>query len=118
MGYNAKAASCLLVLTLGFPLAAQYPGRYPPGGGYPYPGGYPTGPRIPVPRRSKDKKADDKSKQPELHSLTGVLRKIDADSVTIAAPDTRTITAKFSDNMKVFQKGAESNSASLRTGDS
>ena len=70
-----------------------------------------------MPRRSKDKKVDDKSKQPQLQSLTGILRQIDDTSVTIVAQDTRTITAKRSDKMKVFKKGEESTAASLKTGD-
>ena len=42
MRYIAAAISSLLILALEFPLAAQYPGRYPPGGGYPpQGGGYP-----------------------------------------------------------------------------
>ena len=107
MRYIVTALSFLLVLTLAFPMSAQYPGRYPGGIGSPYPGGYPTGPSIPIPRRSKDKKADNRPKQPQLQSLTGVLRQIDDASVTIVAQDTRTITAKRSDTMKVFKKGEE-----------
>jgi hypothetical protein len=117
MRYILPVASFLLVLTLDLPLAAQNPGPYPPGGGYPYPGGYPTGPRIPVPRRSKDKKVDDKSKQPQLQSITGILQKIDDTSVTLVTPDTRTVTARRSDKMKVFKKGEESTAANLRNGD-
>jgi len=118
MRHLPTAASLLLILILDLPMAAQYPGRYPPGTGYPYPGGggYPTGPSIPIPRRSKDKKAEDKSNQPQLQTLTGVLRKIDDTSVTIVAQDTRIISAKRADNMKVFKKGEESNIASLTTG--
>lgn len=117
MRYILTAASFSLILILDYPMAAQYPGRYPPGTGYPYPGGYPTGPSIPMPRRSKDKKAEEKSNQPQLQTLTGVLRKIDDTSVTIVAQDTRIITAKLSDNMKVLKKGEESGIASLKTGD-
>src|SRR5215207_9472534 len=109
MHYTVTAASFLLILTLAFPLPAQYPG----GNGSPYPGRYPTGPGIPIPRRSKDKKADNKSQQPQLQSLTGVLRQIDNASVTIVAQDTRTITAKRSDTMKVFKNGEEISSGSL-----
>jgi hypothetical protein len=105
MRYLATAAASLLVLMLALPLAAQYPGRYP------------SGSPVPVPRRSKDKKTEDKSKQQELQSLTGILRKIDATSVTIVAPDTRTITAKFSDGVKIFKKGEESSASSLHSGD-
>jgi hypothetical protein len=118
MRYLASVASFLLITALDLPLAAQYSGGRYPGGGYPYPGGgYPTGPSIPIPRRSKDKKADEKSKQPQLQSLTGVLRKIDDTSVTIAAKDTRIITAKRGENMKVFKKGEESAAAKLNPGD-
>ena len=60
MHYTVIAASFLLILTLAFPVAAQYPGRYPGGISSPYPGSNPTGPSIPIPRRSKDKKADDR----------------------------------------------------------
>ena len=114
MRYTVIAASFLLILTLALPLAAQYPGRYPRRHGSPYPGGYPTGPSIPIPRESKDKKADDRPKQPQLQSLTGVLRQIDDASVTIVAQDTRTITAKRADTMKVFKKGEESQSREPR----
>ena len=121
MRYIVPAASFLLITALDFPLPAQYPGGSPggyPGGGYPYPGGgYPTGPGIPMPRRSKDKKTEEKSKQPQLQSLTGVLRRIDDSSVTIVAKDTRTITAKRSDDMKVFKKGRKASIASLTPGD-
>src|SRR6476646_8662011 len=118
MRYLASVASFLLITAFDFPLAAQYPGGRYPGGGYPYPGGYPSGPSIPIPRRSKDKKtSDDKSKQPQLQSLAGVLRKIDDTSVTIAAKDTRIITAKRTEGMKVFQKGEESTAAKLNPGD-
>jgi hypothetical protein len=118
MRKTVTAASVLLAVMLEFPLIAQYPrgGGYPPGTGYPYPGRYPTGTGIPMPRRSKDKKTTEKSKQPPLHSLTGVLRQIDDASVTIVAPDTRTITAKRSDTMKVFKKGEEISAASLTNG--
>ena len=117
MHYTVTAASFLLILMLAFPLPAQYPGRYPGGIGSPYPGRYPTGPGIPIPRRSKDKKADNKSQQPQLQSLTGVLRQMDDASVTIVAQDTRTITAKRSDTMKVFKKGEEISPGSLAKGD-
>ena len=121
MRYIVSAASFLLITALDFPLPAQYPGGSRggyPGGGYPYPGGgYPTGPGIPIPRRSKDKKTEEKSKQPQLQSLTGVLRRIDDSSVTIVAKDTRTITAKRSDDMKVLRKGETRPIASLTPGD-
>ena len=70
-----------------------------------------------MPRRSKDKKTEEKSKQPQLQSLTGVLRRIDDSSVTIVAKDTRTITAKRSDDMKVLRKGETRPIASLTPGD-
>jgi len=117
MRYLASVALFLLITAFDLPLPAQYPGGRYPGGGYPYPGGYPTGPSIPIPRRSKDKKAEEKSKQPQLQSLTGVLRKIDDTSVTIAAKDTRIITAKRAENMKIFKKGEESAAAKLNPGD-
>src|SRR5688572_30741943 len=88
MRYIATAAASLLVLMLAFPVAAQ-----------------------------NRKKTADTSKQPELQSLTGILRKIDATSVSIVAPDTRTITAKLSDNLKVFKKGEESSASGLKSGD-
>ena len=86
MRLNVTSTSFLLVMTLQMPLAAQYPGRYPPGPGYPYPGGYPNESRIPVPGRSKNKKADEKAKQPQLQALTGVLQQIDAPQVLYDHP--------------------------------
>ena len=52
-----------------------------------------------------------------MQSLTGVLRQIDDASVTIVAQDTRTITAKRAETMKVFKKGEEVSPGSLAKGD-
>lgn len=118
MRYLVAAAPLLLCLTLGTPATAQYPGSYPPGSRSPYPGGYPTGSGIPFPRRSKDKaKEKQQSNQPQLQSLTGVLREIDESSLTIVAADTRTITAKRSGTTKFTRKGEPATAASLTPGD-
>jgi hypothetical protein len=119
MRLTVRAATFVLMLTLDFPVVAQFPEQYQTGGGSPYPGGSPSGTGIPgisLPRRSKDKKADEKAKQPPLLSLTGVLQQIDDASITIVAKDTRTITAKRSDLTKVFKKGVETNATSLTRG--
>ncbi len=118
-------ASVVVVALSDTPLTAQYPGGYPPGGSPPggYPGQYPgrnpqTGPGIPWPGRKKTSKKDPKGQEEQnLHTLTGVLRRIDANQIVITAQDTRTINCKRSDKTTFMSKGVELNPADLKPGD-
>ncbi len=106
-------APLLLVLTLEFPLAAQYPG-----GGYPYPGGQsPTGSGIPIPRRSKSKTSDAKTPTEPMKAMSGVVKQINDTSISIMAQDTRTITAKISGKTAYLNNGAAATAANFSVGD-
>ncbi|MFB3828200.1 MAG: hypothetical protein ACE15B_15635 [Bryobacteraceae bacterium] len=95
-------------------LCAQYPGRYPPGQ---YPGQIPF-PRLPVPGRGQKNPGGGKPSAKEvLQQFTGKIGKIEKDSLTIEAPDTRTITFKCSKTTKYLQDGKEIQRAVLQAGD-
>ncbi|MFN0169533.1 MAG: hypothetical protein ACKV22_24185 [Bryobacteraceae bacterium] len=104
----------MAALTLEFPLAAQYPGGYPPG----YPGGgrLPGGGLPPLPGRSK-KSSKQQKPQENLRSLTGILRELGDERVVIEAKDTRIINCKRTPDTKFFATGAEVKSSALKPGD-
>jgi hypothetical protein len=119
----------VLLLAADTALLGQYPpGGYPPGGyppgGYP-PGGYPPGGRmpgggLPFPRRGKQKKDSKQSQtqnQENLHSLTGVLRKLDDKFVILEAQDTRILNVKRSEQTKFFKDGEDLKPDTLKPGD-
>ncbi|HEX5229591.1 MAG TPA: hypothetical protein VFW44_17890 [Bryobacteraceae bacterium] len=90
----------LLVLAA-FTLSAQIgqppPGTYPPGV-YPpgqYPGRNPSGPGIP----GRSKRGANKDEQAPVHTedVSGVVRKVDANSFELECEDTRFLTIQFSD---------------------
>jgi hypothetical protein len=123
------------LLLADLPLTAQYPGGYPPGGGYPgqyppggYPGQYPpgtypgggypqTGPGIPFPRRNKNKKKTEAEQEANLKQITGMLRKLDDKSIVVTADDSRNINFKRSDTTKFLKKGDAIKPAVLVPGD-
>lgn len=80
-------------------LAAQFgqiPGTYPPGqypGGH-YPGGSPGGSGVP----GRGSKRTTREEKPAGHTevVSGVVRKVDADSFELEAEDTRFLTIQFS----------------------
>src|SRR5690349_13628102 len=109
------AAFSAFFLISDLPVSGQYPGGgYPPGT---YPGRYPSGPRLPIPRRSKQKKEDKTTSQQQLQELKGVLRQIDDKGLTITSSDSRTITAKRSNATKFYSKGEEAAASVLKPGD-
>ncbi|MBV9769229.1 MAG: hypothetical protein JOZ32_06640 [Bryobacterales bacterium] len=94
-----KPALLLVIAT--FTLAAQFgqnpPGTYPPGqypGRYP-PGGSPGGTGIPG-RSSRRSTREDRQPAAQSQSVSGVVRKLDADSFELEAEDTRFLTIQFS----------------------
>jgi hypothetical protein len=96
----------LTLLFAGGLLCAQYPGQYPPGQ-YPpgrYPGDQTPFPRLPIPGRGKKSPGDKKPSSKEvLQQFTGKIQKIEKDSFTIEAPDTRVVTFKCSKNTKYLR---------------
>ena len=104
-------------------LCAQYPGQYPPGqyppGQYPpgqYPGGQAPFPRLPIPGRGKSPGDKKPSAKEVLQQFTGKIDKIEKDSLTIQAPDTRLITFKCSKITKYLQDDKEIQRAVLKPG--
>jgi len=103
-----KPALLLVIAT--FTLAAQFgqnpPGTYPPGR-YP-PGGSPGGTGIPG-RSSRRSTREDRQPAAQAQSVSGVVRKLDADSFELEAEDTRFLTIQFSTDVPKL--------ADLRVGD-
>lgn len=94
------------------PLPAQYPGGgYPPGQ---YPG--PSVPGIPIPRRSKQKKAPAAAAQPTVN-VSGVLRSLDAKQLVLEAQDTRILTLKRTETTKFYRNSVEAKPAEFKPGD-
>lgn len=112
---------CLLAAGL---LSAQYPGQYPPGqyppGQYPpgqYPGGQSPFPRIPFPGRGKKPAEDKKASAKEvLEQFSGKINKVEKDSFSIEASDTRLITFRSTKTTKYFQEGEEAQREVLKPG--
>jgi hypothetical protein len=97
---------------------AQFPGTGYPGSGYPGQG--PSIPGIGFPRRGGKKKPAEKKEDtnaPHLEKLSGLLRKIDESSITLTAPDTRTITARRSEKTKFFRKDEPAGADVFKPGD-
>jgi hypothetical protein len=89
MKYAFLLATAILILTIS-PLSAQF-GQYPPGGGYPGGGG------LGLPGRGS-RKTTRQEQPPSGHTevVSGVVRKVDADSFELEAEDTRFLIIEFS----------------------
>jgi len=104
-----------LMAQIGVGLPGQYPGQYPPGGGYPgggYPGGgrYPNGGQgTPAPTRGSRKNTDQKSAAAQSRTYSGVIRRLDAKSFDLELEDTRFLIVQYTDSTP--------KPASLRVGD-
>ena len=101
-------------------LSAQYPGQYPPGQ-YPpgqTPGGQAPMPRLPFPKRGKKGPGDKKPTEKEVfQQFTGKIEKLEKDSFTIQAPDTRAVTFKCTKITKYLQDEKEIQRSVLKVGD-
>jgi hypothetical protein len=112
---------CLLATGL---LSAQYPGQYPPGqyppGQYPpgqYPGSQSPFPRIPFPGRGKKPAEDKKASAKEvLEQFSGKITKVEKDSFSIEASDTRLITFRSTKDTTYVQEGEEAKHEVLKPG--
>ena len=95
----------VILLTFAAAAAGQYPGQYPPGGGYPpgqYPGRYPGGAGgsgIPMPRRGSSKSTTNDQKQTAVQPRTfsGVIRELNDKSFDLETTDTRILTIQFTE---------------------
>jgi len=88
-----KPAFLVAIVTFGLatlPLSAQF-GQYPPGGGYPGGGGFPG-------RGSRRTTRQEQPPAGHTEVVSGVVRKVDADSFELEAEDTRFLIIQFSGN--------------------
>lgn len=87
-------AALTLSAQIGQPPGTYPPGRYPPGQ---YPGRNPSGSGIP----GRSKRGASKDEQAPIHTemVSGVVRKVDADSFELECEDTRFLIIQFSDTV-------------------
>jgi hypothetical protein len=89
--------TAFLLASTAFVLSAQiggpFPGSYPPGQ---YPGRYPGGPGIPRGGSRRSRTREEKQPADQSRSVSGLVRKLDADSFELEAEDTRFLIVQFS----------------------
>lgn len=110
----ARGSSMALVWLLAAGvLPAQFPGEYP--GRYPAPAPFP---RIPFPGRGKKAPPDKKPGKDEvLPQYTGKIDKVEPDTLSVVAPDTRVLVFKCTKNTRYLREGKEMARATLKAGD-
>lgn len=100
---------------------AQYPGQYPPGGGYP-PGGYPPGQGpggggsgIPMPSRHKKGKSSSQEDTIKMPTLTaeGMTLSNDGKKLVIHTQDGRWLTMTLNDQTKWTRSGSDIQAAKI-----
>ena len=113
-GARIGAALPVFILLAGVAFAQIYPPGIPPSypGQRPYPGSGRPSPQVPLP--SKGSKPDNAAVMPNFR---GLLKQMDAKSITLKLDDDRVLEFKRTDKTKFFKNGDEIKTPDFKPGD-